>query len=91
MRKFAGVMSSEVLTPQERSILEKETMPIGTVFRSNGVMLRCVLRSEVEKVRDACIGCYYSQNYLTCPKSQCSSFGRKDGCNVWFVYDSPIE
>lgn len=91
MSKFAFVMGSELLTPQERSILEMETMPVGTVFQSNGVMLRCVLRSDVGKVRDACIGCYYSQNYLTCPKSQCSSMGRTDGNNVWFVYDSPIE
>lgn len=91
MSKFADVMSTEVLTPQERSILKKETMPLGTIFRSNGVMLRCVLRPEIELPRDACSGCYYSQNYLTCPKSQCSSFGRTDGKNVWFVYDSPIE
>lgn len=60
-------------------------MPIGTVFRSNGVMLRCVEADYVDLPRDACSGCYYSQNYLTCPKSQCSALGRTDRRNVWFV------
>ena len=31
------------------------------------------------------MGCYFGINNLTCPKSQCSSFGRNDGKNVWFV------
>ena len=78
-------MSSVLLTPQERSVLEKTTMPIGTVFRSNGVMLRCVEADYVDLPRDACSGGSYSQNYLTCPKSQCSALGRTDGRNVWFV------
>lgn len=78
-------MGSVLLTPQERSVLEKTTMPIGTVFRSNGVLLRCVEADYVDLPRDACSGCYYSQNYLTCPKSQCSALGRTDGRNVWFV------
>ena len=72
-------------SPVERSIIYKTTTPIGEVFRSNGVYLKCVERDEVVFPRDACKGCYYSQNYLTCPKSQCSSFGRTDGKNVWFV------
>jgi hypothetical protein len=78
-------MIKDSLTPQEKSILFKTTMPVGTEFMSNGVLLRCVVRPEVEFARDACSGCFYSQNYVTCPKSQCSSIGRKDGVNVWFV------
>ena len=78
-------MSSVLLIPQERSVLERTTMPIGTVFRSNGVLLRCVEADHVDFPRDACSGCYYSQNYLTCPRSQCSALGRTDGRNVWFV------
>lgn len=78
-------MSTEIMSPQVRSVIEMTTMPIGTVFRSNGVDLRCVERPYVEYPRDACSGCYYSQNYLTCPRSQCSSLGRTDGRNVWFV------
>lgn len=78
-------MIKDLVTPQEKSILFKTTMPVGTEFMSNGVLLRCVLRPEVEYVKDACSGCFYSRNYVTCPKSQCSSFGRRDGLNVWFV------
>jgi len=83
-------MSTDTLTPQERSILYKTTMPVGTEFFSNGVILRCVERSHVEYPKDACSGCFYSQNYVTCPKSQCSSIGRKDGRNVWFVEVSKL-
>lgn len=61
------------------------TFPIGYEFRSNGVLLRCVLRPYVEYCGDACKGCYFGEHNLTCPKSQCSSFGRTDGKNVWFV------
>ena len=89
--KFVDVMSTRVMTPQERSVLEKTTMPIGTVFRSNGVFLKCVEADYVEFPRDACSGCYYSRNYLTCPRSQCSSMGRTDGRNVWFVEVSSEE
>ena len=78
-------MSTRESKPQVRSIVEKCTTPIGEIFSSNGVYLQCVERPEVEYPRDACLGCYYSRNYLTCPKSQCSSFGRTDGKNVWFV------
>lgn len=78
-------MSTDSFTPQERSILFKTTMPLGTEFRSNGVILRCVERPDVEYPKDACSGCFYSRNYATCPKSQCSSIGRKDSRNVWFV------
>lgn len=80
---FAVVMKA--IDPQIRSILNRETMPIGRVFESNGEQLCCVERPDVEFPRDACSGCYYSQNYVTCPKSQCSSLGRTDGKNVWFV------
>lgn len=82
---FAEVMSLSSMTPQERSVLYRTTMPIGTEFESNGVRLRCVLRPEIEYPRDACSGCFYSRNYVTCPKSQCSSIGRNDGKSVWFV------
>ena len=88
---FVDVMSELVMTPQERSVIDRITMPIGTVFRSNGVYLKCVEASYVELPRDACSGCYYSQNYLTCPRSQCSAFGRTDGMNVWFVEVSAEE
>ena len=53
--------------------------------QQDGVLLRCVERPPVDSVQDACRGCFFSINYLTCPKSQCSVFGRKDGKNVWFV------
>ena len=78
-------MSKLKLTPVERSMMRKDTLPLGSVIRSNGVLLKVVLRDEGLLPRDACRGCYYSQNYLTCHKSQCSSFGRTDGRNIWFV------
>jgi hypothetical protein len=84
MIKFAVVMSKSV-KPQERSIINKTTMPIGEVFESNGVMLRCVERPYISDWKDACIGCFFSVHNVTCPKSQCSRFGRTDGKNVWFV------
>jgi hypothetical protein len=74
---------SEVMTPQERSIINKTTCPIGEVFESNGVWVRCVLRDRECSPQDACSGCFFRDK--TCPKSQCSSFGRTDGRNVWFV------
>lgn len=84
-------MIRDVMTPQERSIRERTTMPVGVVFRSNGVFLKCVERPELDLPKQACSGCYYSQNYLTCPKSQCSSLGRTDGKNVWFVETDSYE
>lgn len=83
-------MRKESLTPQEKSILYKITMPIGTEYMSNGVLLRCIERPHIEFPKDACSGCFYSRNYATCPKSQCSSFGRTDGKNVWFVEVSEL-
>jgi hypothetical protein len=85
---FAIVMKSS--DPQIRSIINKTTFPVGEEFESNGVLLRCIERPRVECVQDACSGCYFSVNYLTCPKSQCSSFGRRDGRNVWFVEVSKL-
>lgn len=61
------------------------TFPVGYEFWSNGVLLRCVERPEVSSWVDACSGCYFGVNNLTCPKSQCSMFGRNDGKDVWFV------
>lgn len=78
-------MKERSVNPQIRSIINKTTFPVGEVFESNGVLLRCVERPPVDSVQDACRGCFFSINYLTCPKSQCSVFGRKDGKNVWFV------
>ena len=80
MLNFAVVMS-----PQERSIINKSTFPVGEVFESNGRYLRCVERPYVPSPQEACSGCFFAVNNLTCPKSQCSSFGRTDGRNVWFV------
>lgn len=84
MFKFAVVMKKEeAMSPQERSIIRKTTFPIGEVFESNGVLVECVLRPYVGVCADACGGCFFRDK--TCPKSQCSSFGRTDGKNVWFV------
>lgn len=71
------------MSPQERSIINRTTFPIGGVFESNGTRVRCIERPFVLCVQDACSGCFFSDR--TCPKSQCSSFGRTDGKNVWFV------
>lgn len=71
------------LSPQERSIINMTTFPIGEVFESNGTLVKCVERPYVSCCQDACIGCFFLDK--TCPKSQCSSFGRTDGRNVWFV------
>lgn len=76
---------SESISPQERSIINKTTTPLGAVFESNGVYLRCVERASVGSPQEACRGCFFAINNVTCPKSQCSSFGRTDGRNVWFV------
>lgn len=72
-------------SPQERSIINRETMRIGTVFRSNGVLLRCIERPFVYDWKDACRGCFFSVHNVTCPKSQCHKLGRTDGKSVWFV------
>ena len=73
------------LSPAERSIIEKTTWDIGEVYEIGGVYVRCVERPHVSCPLDACRGCYFSEAYKTCPPSQCSSFGRSDGRNVWFV------
>lgn len=83
MINFAGVMKSESVSPQIRSIINKTTCPIGDVIESNGVYVKCVARPYVHLSQDACSGCFFKDK--TCPKSQCSSFGRTDGKNVWFV------
>ena len=78
----------EPMSPQVRSVINKETFPLGGEFESNGVLLRCVLRDGVVSHQDACSGCYFVDKH--CPKSQCSSFGRTDGKNVWFVEVSKL-
>ena len=71
------------VSPQERSIINRSTFPIGGVFESNGVYVKCIERPYVESCQDACRGCFFLDK--TCPKSQCSCFGRTDGRDVWFV------
>jgi hypothetical protein len=75
------------LSAHERSILSHTTVNIGSVFDVGGVKLACIERPPVATMHaaDACIGCYFSKENKTCPPSQCSSFGRLDGRNVWFV------
>ena len=75
------------LSPHERSLLRKVTIDVGAEISINGVRLRCIERPSVSSicVSEACSGCYFSQENKTCPPSQCSSFGRQDGKNVWFV------
>lgn len=68
-----------------RHLENRTTYPLGYEFVSSGVLLRCVERPELLCCSDACRGCYFRIHNLTCPKSQCSSFGRTDGRNVWFV------
>ena len=75
----------KLLSPAERSIVEKTTYPIGEVFEIGGIYVKCIERPRIECPQDACRGCYFSEKYKTCPPSQCSSFGRTDGKNVWFV------
>lgn len=75
----------KLLSPAERSIVEKTTYPIGGVYEIGGVYVRCIERPRIECPQDACKGCYFSEGYKTCPPSQCSSFGRTDRKNVWFV------
>lgn len=85
MIKFAEVMEKRSLHPSIRNIENKTTYPVGYEFESNGVTLRCIERPYVSSSMDVCKGCYFRINNLTCPKSQCSVFGRTDGKNVWFV------
>lgn len=82
---FAEVMKNRSISPQIRSIINKTTMPVGEVFESNGVLLRCVERPFVEDWKEGCSGCFFAVNNVTCPKSQCHKFGRTDGKSVWFV------
>lgn len=78
-------MKERPLPPALKSVIQKTTTPVGEVIEVNGVYVRCVLRPRVDCAYDACSGCYFSQENKTCPPSQCSSFGRTDGKNVWFV------
>ena len=78
-----------VMSPQERSILYQCTYPIGKVFASNGTYVKCVERPSGLTPVLACSGCFYSDK--TCPRSQCSRFGRTDGMNVWFIEISKEE
>lgn len=73
------------MSPAERSIIEKTTYPIGYVFSVGDVLLKCIERPWNPCPQENCKGCYFSDAYKTCPPSQCSSFGRTDGKNVWFV------
>lgn len=73
------------LSPSLKSVVQRVTYPLGEEFSINGVLLRCVERPRVGHASDACSGCYFSLENKTCPPSQCSSFGRTDGRNVWFV------
>ena len=85
MSNFADVMVKVSCSPSERSVINKSTIPVGEIFESHGVFLMCIERPYVSCPLEACSGCYFSVNNLTCPKSQCSRFGRTDERNVWFV------
>lgn len=76
--------------PSLKHLESHTTFPVGYEFESRGVRLRCIERPYVEWSGDACKGCYFGINNLTCPKSQCSVFGRSDGKNVWFVEVSEL-
>lgn len=71
--------------PSMKHVEGHTTFPIGYEFESYGVRLVCIERPYVSHWGDACKGCYFGVHNLTCPKSQCSCFGRTDGRNVWFV------
>ena len=78
-------MSSKISSdPNLSSMYMRTTYAIGYEFESRGVLLRVVERPELQYPAEACRGCFFS-GYSTCCKSQCSSFGRTDGKNVWFV------
>lgn len=78
-------MKERLLTPAMKSVVQRTTTPIGEVLDVNGVLVKCIARPYVQCAYDACSGCYFSIANKTCPPSQCSSFGRTDGRNVWFV------
>lgn len=78
-------MRRRAMSPAERSIVEKTTYAIGEVYRIGDVYVRCIERPYISCIQECCKGCYFSDAYKTCPPSQCSSFGRTDGKNVWFV------
>lgn len=73
------------MSPSERSIVEKTTYAVGSVTLVGDAYVRCVERPHLDCTQDCCKGCYFSQEYKPCPPSQCSSFGRTDGKNVWFI------
>ena len=78
-------MGKKLLSPSERSVVERTTYEVGSIYDIGGISLRCIERPYVSCPQDACKGCYFCIEKKTCPPSQCSSFGRTDGKNVWFV------
>lgn len=83
-------MSKLSISPKVRSVMKRETYVLGHEFYSYGHRLRVVRRPELDFPCEACKGCFF-MGYSVCPKSQCSSFGREDGINVWFVEVSSDE
>jgi len=59
-------------------------IPIGERFIWKGVEYIVVPRGNLEKPRDACIGCDFAR--CNCPDNiACSRFDRADDRNVWFI------
>lgn len=85
--KFYICIVMNELSPQQKSVLRRVTVPIGSILDIGGVRLKCIERPDVRTmhVSEACSGCYFSIENKTCPPSQCSRFGRLDDKNVWFV------
>jgi hypothetical protein len=79
------------MSPAERSVVERTTYEIGKVFKVGDAYVKCIERPYVSCCQESCRGCYFSDSYKTCPPSQCSSLGRTDGKNVWFVEVSKEE
>lgn len=79
------MVKASSISPALRSVISQTTAPVGSILDLGYVRVRCVEHAMVESSMDACKGCYFSLNNKTCPSSQCSSFGRTDGKNVWFV------
>jgi hypothetical protein len=81
------------LSPQQKSVLRKVTVDVGSIINIGGVLLKCIERPDVRTlhVSEACSGCYFSIENKTCPPSQCSRFGRLDEKNVWFVRYEEVE
>jgi hypothetical protein len=73
------------MSPAERSVVERTTLPIGEIYEIGDVRVKCIERPKIICPQDSCCGCYFCIEKKTCPPSQCSSLGRTDGMNVWFV------